>query len=103
MCWVYRCGRRARFATQGTAVSNVGVSWTGAKIAAVSRSQRDLVPLSSIRRATASSHVTRAMSKSDDLTTEPTRRLLALHLASMPHGSVFALDLSGLTAPGSRD
>ncbi|MCD9111843.1 hypothetical protein [Bradyrhizobium japonicum] len=47
--------------------------------------------------------MTRAMSKSDDLTTEPTRRLLALHLASMPHGSVFALDLSGLTAPGSRD
>lgn len=40
----------------------------------------------------------------DDLSTEPTRRLLALHLAGMhassPPGSVFALDLSGLTAPG---
>lgn len=40
----------------------------------------------------------------DDLTSEPTRRLLALHLAGMhassPPGSVFALDLSGLTAPG---
>lgn len=40
----------------------------------------------------------------DDLTSEPTRRLLALHLAGMhassPPGSVFALDLSGLQAPG---
>lgn len=40
----------------------------------------------------------------DDLTSEPTRRLLALHLAGMhansPPGHVFALDLSGLTAPG---
>jgi len=40
----------------------------------------------------------------DDLTSEPTRRLLALHLAGMhassPPGSVFALDLSGLKAPG---
>lgn len=40
----------------------------------------------------------------DDLTFEPTRRLLALHLAGMhansPPGHVFALDLSGLTAPG---
>lgn len=40
----------------------------------------------------------------DDLTSEPTRRLLALHLsgmhASSPPGSVFALDLSGLMAPG---
>lgn len=40
----------------------------------------------------------------DDLASEPTRRLLALHLAGMhassPPGHVFALDLSGLTAPG---
>lgn len=40
----------------------------------------------------------------DDLSSEPTRRLLALHLAGMransPPGSIFALDLSGLTAPG---
>ncbi|OKO86621.1 histone acetyltransferase [Bradyrhizobium sp. NAS80.1] len=40
----------------------------------------------------------------DDLTGEPTRRLLAVHLAGMransPPGSVFALDLSGLKAPG---
>ncbi len=40
----------------------------------------------------------------DDLTSELTRRLLALHLAGMhassPPGSVFALDLSGLQAPG---
>lgn len=40
----------------------------------------------------------------DDLTSEPTRRLLALHLAGMhansPPGHVFALDLSGLMAPG---
>lgn len=40
----------------------------------------------------------------DDLTSEPTRRLLALHLAGMhansPPGHVFALDLSGLQAPG---
>lgn len=40
----------------------------------------------------------------DDLTSEQTRRLLALHLAGMhassPPGSVFALDLSGLKAPG---
>jgi putative acetyltransferase len=40
----------------------------------------------------------------DDLSSEPTRRLLALHLAGMhassPPGSVFALDLSGLMAPG---
>jgi putative acetyltransferase len=39
----------------------------------------------------------------DDLSGEPTRRLVALHLASMnehtPAGHVFALDLSGLTAP----
>jgi putative acetyltransferase len=39
----------------------------------------------------------------DDLTGEPTRALLALHLAGMhersPPGSVFALDLSGLQAP----
>lgn len=39
----------------------------------------------------------------DDLTSEPTRRLLALHLAGMhassPPGQVFALDLSGLQAP----
>lgn len=40
----------------------------------------------------------------DDLTGEATLRLLALHLAGMhassPPGSVFALDLSGLKAPG---
>jgi len=40
----------------------------------------------------------------DDLTGEPTRRLLALHLAGMqantPPEHVFALDLSGLQAPG---
>lgn len=39
----------------------------------------------------------------DDLTGEPTRSLLALHLAGMqassPPGSVFALDLSGLLQP----
>ncbi|MBL6078663.1 GNAT family N-acetyltransferase [Belnapia sp. T18] len=42
--------------------------------------------------------------REDDLSGEPTRRLLALHLAGMhansPPGSVYALDLSGLTAPG---
>ena len=41
--------------------------------------------------------------REDDLSGEPTRRLLALHLAGMhansPPGSVHALDLSGLTAP----
>ncbi len=40
----------------------------------------------------------------DDLSGEATRTLLALHLAGMqagsPPGSVFALDLSGLRAPG---
>lgn len=40
----------------------------------------------------------------DDLSGEPTRNLLRLHLAGMhansPPGHVFALDLSGLTAPG---
>ena len=40
----------------------------------------------------------------DDLSGEATRALLALHLAGMhassPPGSVFALDLSGLKAPG---
>ena len=40
----------------------------------------------------------------DDLTGAPTRRLLALHLAGMqantPPEHVFALDLSGLQAPG---
>jgi putative acetyltransferase len=40
----------------------------------------------------------------DDLAGEQTRALLALHLAGMhassPPGSVFALDLSGLRAPG---
>lgn len=40
----------------------------------------------------------------DDLSGEATRRLLALHLAGMhassPPGSVFALDLTGLKAPG---
>jgi putative acetyltransferase len=39
----------------------------------------------------------------DDLTGEPTRALLALHLAGMhettPAGHVFALDLSGLRTP----
>lgn len=39
----------------------------------------------------------------DDLTGEPTRQLLALHLAGMhqnsPPGQVFALDLSGLQTP----
>lgn len=43
----------------------------------------------------------------DELTNEPIRRLLALRLASIHAsslpGSVFALDLSGLTVPGSRD
>jgi putative acetyltransferase len=42
--------------------------------------------------------------RTDDLTGEPTRALLALHLAGMhassPPGTVFALDLSGLQAPG---
>ena len=42
--------------------------------------------------------------REDDLSGEPTRALLALHLAGMhansPLGSVFALDLSGLSAPG---
>lgn len=42
--------------------------------------------------------------RADDLTGEPTRALLALHLSGMhansPPGHVFALDLSGLTAPG---
>ena len=41
--------------------------------------------------------------RQDDLRGEPTRALLALHLADMhansPAGSVFALDLSGLQAP----
>jgi len=41
--------------------------------------------------------------REDDLESEPTRRLLRLHLAGMhassPPGSVFALDLSGLKAP----
>ena len=41
--------------------------------------------------------------RADDLTGEPTRALLALHLAGMrstsPPGSVFALDLSGLLQP----
>lgn len=41
--------------------------------------------------------------REDDLTGEQTRALLALHLsgmhASSPAGSVFALDLSGLTVP----
>lgn len=40
----------------------------------------------------------------DDLSSEPTRALLTLHLAGMhansPAGHVFALDLSGLQAPG---
>lgn len=42
----------------------------------------------------------------DDLSSEPTRALLRLHLSGMhansPPGHVFALDLSGLTAPGVR-
>jgi putative acetyltransferase len=42
--------------------------------------------------------------RQDDLTTEPVRALLAYHLRQMhensPAGSVFALDLSGLQAPG---
>lgn len=42
--------------------------------------------------------------REDDLSSEQTRALLALHLAGMhgtsPPGSVFALDLSGLAAPG---
>ena len=42
--------------------------------------------------------------REDDLAGEPTRALLALHLAGMhantPAGHVFALDLSGLQAPG---
>jgi putative acetyltransferase len=41
--------------------------------------------------------------RTDDLSGEPTRALLALHLAGMhansPPSSVFALDLSGLQAP----
>jgi putative acetyltransferase len=41
--------------------------------------------------------------REDDLSGEPTRALLALHLAGMhsnsPPGSVFALDLSGLQVP----
>jgi putative acetyltransferase len=41
--------------------------------------------------------------RQDDLSGEPTRALLALHLAGMrtnsPPGSVFALDLSGLQIP----
>lgn len=40
----------------------------------------------------------------DDLTAEQSRSLLALHMAGMqansPEGSVFALDLTGLQAPG---
>lgn len=42
--------------------------------------------------------------RQDDLTHPATRALLSLHLAGMhansPPGAVFALDLSGLTAPG---
>jgi putative acetyltransferase len=42
--------------------------------------------------------------REDDLTRAPTRALLALHLSGMhansPPGSVYALDLSGLLAPG---
>lgn len=42
--------------------------------------------------------------REDDLSGEPTRGLLALHLSGMransPPDAVFALDLSGLTAPG---
>lgn len=41
--------------------------------------------------------------REDDLTSAPTRALLALHLSGMhahsPPGSVFALDLSGLRTP----
>jgi putative acetyltransferase len=41
--------------------------------------------------------------REDDLFAQPVRDLLAIHLAGMhansPPGSVFALDLSGLTAP----
>ena len=41
--------------------------------------------------------------RQDDLSSEQTRKLLALHLAGMhassPPGSVFALDLSGLQVP----
>lgn len=41
--------------------------------------------------------------RTDDLTGEPTRRLIALHLEGMratsPPDAMFALDLSGLTAP----
>lgn len=41
--------------------------------------------------------------RQDDLTGEPTRELLAIHLSGMrantPAGHVFALDLSGLQAP----
>ena len=40
----------------------------------------------------------------DDLSSSPTQELLRLHLAGMhantPAGHVFALDLSGLRAPG---
>jgi putative acetyltransferase len=42
--------------------------------------------------------------RSDDLSSAPTQELLRLHLAGMhantPAGHVFALDLSGLQAPG---
>ena len=42
--------------------------------------------------------------RQDDLSGEPTRELLRLHLQGMhansPPGHVFALDLTGLTAPG---
>jgi putative acetyltransferase len=42
--------------------------------------------------------------REDDLSGDPTRELLALHLSGMhantPAGHVFALDLSGLKAPG---
>ncbi|HTQ70366.1 MAG TPA: GNAT family N-acetyltransferase [Acidocella sp.] len=42
--------------------------------------------------------------RQDDLTAEPTRALLAYHLTAMregsPPGTCFALDLSGLQAPG---
>ena len=42
--------------------------------------------------------------REDDLSSQATRALLSLHLAGMhassPPGSVFALDLSGLKAPG---
>ncbi len=44
------------------------------------------------------------MIREDDLSGGPTRALLALHLADMhqnsPPGSVFALDFTGLSAPG---